>query len=231
MDSQDENIIEFLKRVHTVCFGRDNRGSSFGPYKQVVLVKSLNNFSNNKTHDSNGFKEKIKIKFNAVKAVVEKFPNGTEAMTKLLKAKPIPLTWANYYTMSVAEQLILEERSDLLTKSMLFLMDLKNNNANKDLHLAYSQGNKTAYSLSVKAIARYMSTQYPNKNPGCQCNGKKGDRYRTKEHNPKSKEKDNNAIGTTGAHVGEVTTPEDSIAPSGRSSIGTHVSEATKQPS
>ena len=74
------------------------------------------------------------------------------------------------------QPLILKERGNDLTKSMLFLMNLKNNNAKKDLHLAYSQGNKTAYPLSIKAMARYISTQYPSKNSGHQHKGKKGDR-------------------------------------------------------
>ena len=53
-------------------------------------------------------------------------------------------------------------------------MNSKNDNAKKDLRLAYSQGNKTAYPLTIKAMARYMSTQYPNKNSAHQREGKKG---------------------------------------------------------
>ena len=73
-----------------------------------------------------------------------------------------------------------------------------------------------------------MSTQYPNKNLGHQRDSKKGDRNGKKGDAPKSKEKDNNATGTAGEHVGDVTTPEDSTAPSGGSSIGAHILEATK---
>ena len=47
---------------------------------------------------------------------------------------------------------------------MLFLMNLKNDNGKKDLCLAYSQGNITAYLPTIEAIARYLATQYPNKN-------------------------------------------------------------------
>ena len=60
-------------------------------------MKPLNNFSNTKLHDPYGFKEEIKIKFDAIKAVVEKFPNGTEAMMELLKVESIPLTWRAIY--------------------------------------------------------------------------------------------------------------------------------------
>ena len=43
-------------------------------------------------------------------------------------------------------------------------MNSKINNAKKDLRLVYPQGYKTAYSFIFKAMARYMSPQYPNKN-------------------------------------------------------------------
>ena len=44
----------------------------------------MNNFSNNKPHDPHGFKVEIKIKSDAIKAVVENFPNKTGAMMELL---------------------------------------------------------------------------------------------------------------------------------------------------
>ena len=50
------------------------------------------------------------------------------------------------------QSLILKERGNDLTKSMLFLMNLKNNNAKKDLHLAYSQENISIYPLSIEAM-------------------------------------------------------------------------------
>ena len=55
-------------------------------------------------------------------------------------------------------------------------MNLKNDNGKEDLRLAYSQGNKIAYPLSIEAMARYMLTQSPSKNSGHQGKGKKGDR-------------------------------------------------------
>ena len=51
MDCQEGNLIKFLREVHTVYFGCNNRGLSFGAYKQVVAVKLMNNYSNSKTHD------------------------------------------------------------------------------------------------------------------------------------------------------------------------------------
>ena len=80
-------------------------------------------------------------------------------------------------------------------------------------------------------MARYLSTQYPNKNSIHQHRGKKEDRNGKKGDRPKSEDKDNNTTGTAGAHIGDTTTPEDSILSSGGASIGAHVLEATGQSS
>ena len=51
VDCQEENFTKFLKRVRTACFGSDDGGLFVGPYKQVVAVKPMNNYSNNQPHD------------------------------------------------------------------------------------------------------------------------------------------------------------------------------------
>ena len=53
---------------------------------------------------------------------------------------------------------------------------------------------------------------------------KKGD-------DPKSEDKDNNTRDTTGAHIGDTTTTEESTAPSGGASISAHVLETNVQSS
>ena len=129
----------------------------------------MNNFSNAKPNDPHGFKEELKIKYDAVLAVVGKFPNGTGPMLELLKAETVPLDWADYCVMTVANQEIWEANGDAFTKAMLLLMNSKNDVAKKDLRLSYSQGNKTAYLVTPEAMARYLATQYNNKvpnNPG-----------------------------------------------------------------
>ena len=108
-------------------------------------------------------------------------------------------------------------------------MNLKNKNAKKDLCLAYSQGNMSVYPPTIKGMARYLSTQYPNNKPANQCNSKKGDK--NKGNNPKSKDKDSNMGGTAGAYVEDTTTTEESTAPSGGASIGAHVSETNQESS
>ena len=47
----------------------------------------MNNFSNAKPNDPHGFKEELKIKYDAVLAVVRKSPNGTGPILALLAAE------------------------------------------------------------------------------------------------------------------------------------------------
>ena len=70
--------------MRTVFFGSDNGGLSYGPYKKVVAIKSMNNYSNNEPHDPHGFKEQVKIKYEGTKAIAKKIPNGTVALMELL---------------------------------------------------------------------------------------------------------------------------------------------------
>ena len=88
-------------------------------------------------------------------------------------------------------------------------MNPKNEIAKKDLHLAYSKGNCTAYPANIEVAAWYLSAQYPNNKPGNQCKNKqrKGD-------DPKSEDKDNIMMGgTTRAHVEDTTTNKDTTNP------------------
>ena len=123
-DRQAGNFIKFLKRVRTVCFRSDNGGLSFGPYTQVIAVKSTNNYSNNKPHDPHVFKKEAKIKYGAVNAVAGRFPKGTVVMMELLGAVVPSIDWTGYCQLTSVIQLTWEERSDDLNKAMLFLMNL-----------------------------------------------------------------------------------------------------------
>ena len=118
-DHQDGNIINFLKQLHTLYYGSVDGDLYLKPYKNVMLVKSLNNFSNTKPIDPYGFREDLKIKYNAVLAVVGKFPNGTGPMMELLKAETPLRSWAGYSAVDVADQAMWEERVDASTKAML----------------------------------------------------------------------------------------------------------------
>ena len=192
--------------------GSDDGGLSYGPYKQVVAIKAMKNYSNYKLNDSHGFKEQVKIKYEATKVIVGKFPNETAALMELLSnAQSVALDWAGCCTLVEAKQLVWEQRADALNQSMLYLMNSKNKIARKDLRLAYSQGNITAYPSNIESMARYLSTQYSNKKLANQRGGKKGDRR--KGDDSKSEDKDSNTGGTAGAHVKDSTTTEESTTP------------------
>ena len=125
------------------------------------------------------------------------------------------------------KQLGWEERGDKLNKSMLYLMNSKNDHIKKDLRLAYSQENMMAYPPNIKRMANYLSTQYPNNKTVNQRDGKKEDT--NKGDDLKSKDKDSNTGCTAGAHVGDTTTTEESTVRSGGVSIGSHVLETNEQ--
>ena len=129
--------------------------------------------------------------------------------------------------MTPADQLIWEEKLEAQNKAMLLLMNLKNNNAKKDLSFAYVQGNCSAYPETVKSMARFVLLQYNIKTVNNLCD-KKWDKNRKKGDEIKSEDKHNSNTGTAGAHVGEPTMPQNSSTPSNVSSIGAHVSDVTK---
>ena len=76
-DHDAGNLINFLTKLRTICYKSNDGGLSYKPYKMNVVVKSLHNFSNSKPNDPNAFKEELKIKSDAILAIVGKFPDGT----------------------------------------------------------------------------------------------------------------------------------------------------------
>ena len=73
-----------------------NNGLSYPPYKQVVVIKLLNTYTNNEVHDPNGSKEQVKVKYEATKAIVRRFPNGTDTLMHLLSNAELALDWDGY---------------------------------------------------------------------------------------------------------------------------------------
>ena len=192
----------------------------------------MNTYTNNNPNDPHGFKEQVKIKFEATKAIVGRFSNGTAALTHLLSKAKTPLDWNDYCSLPEEERLLWKQRADALNQSMIYLMNSKNKNAEKDLRLTYSQGNYTAYPANIKAAARYLSTQYPNNKPSNQRGSNKENKR--KGDDLKSEDKANIIGGTAGAHVADTTTNKNTTAPSGGASLGNHISEtsqATSHPS
>ena len=94
-DRNEGSLLVFVEQLHAICFGGNNGGLSYPPYKQVVVVKSLNTYTNNKVHDPNDFKEQVKIKYKATKAIVRRFPNWTVTLMHLLSNTEPALDWDN----------------------------------------------------------------------------------------------------------------------------------------
>ena len=144
-------------------------------------------------------------------------------MHLLSKAEP-PLDWDGYCALPAKGRLVWKQRANTLNQSMIYLMNSKNKIAKKDLRLAYTQGNYTAYPTDIEAVAWYLSIQYPNNKPVNQRKNKQ-----RKGYDPKSEDKDNIMGGTAGAHVEDTTTNKDTTAPSGGASLGGHVSETSQE--
>ena len=136
----------------------------------------MNTYTNTDPNDPHGSKEQVVFKFEPTIAIVGRFPNGTAALTHLLSKAEPTLDWDDYCALPEEEQLVWEQRADALNQSMTYLMNSKNENAKKDLRLAYSQGNHTAYPPNIKAAACNLSTQYPNNKPANQRGSNKGNK-------------------------------------------------------
>ena len=85
--------------------------------------------------------EQVKIKYEATKAIVGKFPNNGMIATlmALLSKVLVPLDWPGYCALPEADQLVWELRVDVLNQEIFYLMNLKNKNTKKDLRMAHSQ--------------------------------------------------------------------------------------------
>ena len=79
-DRDARRLLAFTERMRTICFGGDDGGLSYGPYKKVVAIKLLNTYTSNNSQDPHSYKEQVKIKYDATKVIIRKFPNGTAAL-------------------------------------------------------------------------------------------------------------------------------------------------------
>ena len=132
-DCNDGRLLAFIERLCAICFGGDNSGLSYAPYKQVVAVKSLNTYTNNDVTDPHGFKEQAKIKYEATKAIVGRFPNGTATLMHLLSKAEPALDWDDYCVLPAAGRLNWGTRADALNLARIYIMNSKNEIVKKDL--------------------------------------------------------------------------------------------------
>ena len=92
-DRNEGRLLAFIEQLCSIYFGGDNGSLSYTPYKQIVVIKLLNTYTNNDANGPHGFKKQVKIKFEAIKAIVGRFSNGTAALTHLLSKAAPPLYW------------------------------------------------------------------------------------------------------------------------------------------
>ena len=85
-DRNEGRLLAFFEQVRAICFSGDDGGLSYPSYKQIVTVKSLNTCINNEVHDPNSFKEQVKIKYKATKAIVRRSPNGITTLMHILSS-------------------------------------------------------------------------------------------------------------------------------------------------
>ena len=112
-DRDEGRLLPFIERLRSICFGSDDGSLPYAPYKQVVAIKSLNTYINNDPNVPRGFKELVKIKFEATKAIVGKFSNGIAALMHLLSNAETPLDWDAYCALPAEGRLAWEQRASL----------------------------------------------------------------------------------------------------------------------
>ena len=108
-------------------------------YKGILAIKSLHNFINSRPENSNGYTEKLKVKYSATTAIAGKFPNGTGFLEYLLAKEAVPLSWNNYCALMEADCVIWEGKADELSKGVLLLENSKNEVVKKNLCLAFAR--------------------------------------------------------------------------------------------
>ena len=125
-----------------------------------------------------------------------------------------------------------EQIYDDLVLTMLFLNNLRNEEAKKDLRRSYANGNINAYQTKLKKMARLLSSQYPitkgqNKKPPY----KNNDRGKTKgKGSDTDSNKDDSGNLLAGAHTTDGTKNPSSTKSASKSTpsntVGAHISDS-----
>ena len=123
-DRDEGRLLAFIQRLRAICFGGNDGGLSYLPYKQVVAIQSLNTYTNNEVNDPNGFIEQVKNKWEATEAIIGSIPNGTVTLMHLLSnAEPNALDWDDYCALPAEGRLAWETRANALNQAMTFIMN------------------------------------------------------------------------------------------------------------
>ena len=161
---KDGDIVTFLESLRDICNGSDDGGLSYQPFKAVVAIKGVCNFTNPDVSNPHLYKKELKIKYDAMKAICGKFPFGTETLVFVMKnftGGNQNATLDDFYSMSPRDQAKWERINDDLVLAMLFLNNSRNDVAKQELRRSFANGNKSAYQVTLEKMARLLSSQYP----------------------------------------------------------------------
>ena len=203
--SENADIVTILNNLKAICFGGDDGGISFKPMSCMIAIKSLHNFVNHNPKDVYQFKDDVKTKFGATKAVSGKFPNGTMCMEYLLKAQTTPQTFDDWRLMNDVDRAKWEKKGDALNQAMLVLMNSKNESAKTTLSTMHSTlETGTCYPLDPERMTRLLTSKFAMKNPPSYSqNNNNNNNNRTKSNKDKDKDKDESGDQneTSGGHI------------------------------
>ena len=161
---KDGDIVTFLESLRDICNGSDDGGLSYQPFKAVVAIKGVCNFTNPDVSNPHLYKKELRIKYDAMKAICGNFPFGTETLVFVMKnfdgGNP-NATLDDFYSMSPRDRAKWERTNDDLVLAMLFLNNSRNDVAKQELRRSFANGNKSAYQVTLEKMARLLSSQYP----------------------------------------------------------------------
>jgi len=161
---KDGDIVTFLELLRDICNGSDDGGLSYQPFKVIVAIKGVCNFTNPDVSNPHLYKKELKIKYDAMKAICGKFPFGTETLVFVMKnftGGNQNATLDDFYKMNARDQAKWERINDDIVLAMLFLNNSRNDVAKQELRRSFANGNKSAYQVTLEKMARLLSSQYP----------------------------------------------------------------------
>ena len=163
---KDGDIVTFLQSLRDICNGSDDGGLSYQPFKAIVAIKGVCNFTNPDVSNPHVYKKELRTKYEAMKAVAGRLPFGTETLVFAMKhfiaaGGNRNATLDSFFSMGPKERAKWERINDDLVLAMIFLNNSKNDDAKKDMRRSFANGNKSAYQVTLEKMARLLSSQYP----------------------------------------------------------------------
>ena len=230
---KDGDIVTFLESLRDICNGSDDGGLSYQPFKAVVAIKGVCNFTNPDVSNPHLYKKELRIKYEAMKAICGNFPFGTETLVFVMKNFAAAggnqnATLDDFYSMGPKERAKWERINDDLVLAMLFLNNSRNDEAKTQLRRSFANGNKSAYQVTLEKMARLLSSQYPMTKGQLKKNtSHDGNRSRRKGGDADSN-RDEATSGTplAGAHTADEADTTNTSKSTPANTAGAHISDS-----